>query len=265
MNLSALPKLFDRYNRVARLYPALLAIAPILCSAIVVFPSIVSNIPRSTAAGFGISCLAYFLASLARSRGKMIEERLLAKWDGWPTTVMLRHRDRRVDPVTKARYHAALAALCPDLTMPSANDEQNASAGADDTYRSGAKRLIEMRRGPEYAMLHRENASYGFRRNMLGLKPIALAVAAIAGLVTALGWWTVLWPAPTWQSIHVSMVTYPYLPVLVAFDAGYFLLWAAMINEGFVRQAAQEYAEALFRTLDSPSNASKPKAKKRTL
>ena len=39
MNLSALPKLFDSYNRVARLYPALLAIAPILCSTIVVLPN----------------------------------------------------------------------------------------------------------------------------------------------------------------------------------------------------------------------------------
>ena len=59
-------------------------------------------------------------------------------------------------------------------------------------------------------MLHRENASYGFRRNMLGLKPIAIAVAAMAALVTALGWWTVVWPAPTWESVRASVVTYPY-------------------------------------------------------
>jgi hypothetical protein len=266
LNLSALPKLFDSYNRVARLYPALLAIAPILCSAIVVFPSIVSNVPRSTAAVFGMSCLAYFLASIARSRGKKIEEQLLAKWGGWPTTVMLRHRDDRIDRVTKARYHAALAALCPDISMPLAVDEQNSPSGADDNYRSATKHLIEMRRGPEYQMLHRENASYGFRRNMLGLKPVALAVAAIAALVTALGWWTVVSPGPTWPSVQASIVTYPYLPVLLAFDAGYFLLWATMINENFVRQAAREYTEALFRTLDSPSNPRKPNAagKKRT-
>jgi hypothetical protein len=260
LNLSALTNLFDSYNRVARLYPALLAIAPILCSAVVVFPSLVSNIPRSAAAIFGLSCLAYLLASLARSRGKKIEEQLLSTWGGWPTTVMLRHRDGRIDPVTKARYHAALNALCPGLTMPSAADEQNAPSAADDTYRSATKRLIEMRRGPEYPMLHRENASYGFRRNMLGLKSIALAVAAIAALVTALGWWAVVWPDPTWKSVQTSIVTYPYLPVLLAFDAGYFLLWAALINEILVRQAAHEYAEALFRTLDTPSNPPKPRA-----
>jgi hypothetical protein len=259
LNLSALTKLFDSYNRVARLYPALLAIAPILCSAIVVFPSIVSNIPRSTAVVFGMSCLAYFLASLARSRGKKIEEQLLAKWGGWPTTVMLRHRDDRIDRVTKARYHTALAALCPDITMPSAIDEQNAPSVADDTYRSATKRLIEMRRGPEYQMLHRENASYGFRRNMLGLKPAALGVAGIASLVTVLGWWTVVSPNLTWPSVQASIVTYPYLPVLLAFDAGYFLLWATMINESFVLQAAREYTEALFRTLDSLPNPRKPR------
>jgi hypothetical protein len=91
LNLSALTNLFDSYNRVARLYPALLAIAPILCSAIVVFPSLVSNIPRGAAAVFAFSCLAYFLASLARSRGKKIEEQLLSMWgvlanDGYAPT-----------------------------------------------------------------------------------------------------------------------------------------------------------------------------------
>lgn len=258
MSLSALTKFFDSYNRVARLYPALLAIAPILCSAIVVFPSIVSNIPRSAAAVFGLSCLAYFLASLARSRGKIIEEGLLSSWGGWPTTLILRHRDRRIDPITKARYHAKLVALCPDLVMPSPTEEQNTPAAADDIYRSATKRLIELRRGPEYAMLHHENASYGFRRNMLGLKPIALTVSAIAALVTALGWLAVLWPSPTWQSLRDSIVTYPYLPVLFAFNVGYFLLWAIMINERLVQQAAYEYAEALFRTLDSPATVAAP-------
>ena len=85
MNLSALTNLFDSYNRVARLYPALLAIAPILCSAIVVFPSLVSNIPRGTAAVFGFSCLAYFLASLARSRGKKIDHCLIRNAFGFDT------------------------------------------------------------------------------------------------------------------------------------------------------------------------------------
>jgi hypothetical protein len=39
-----------------------------------------------------------------------------------------------------------------------------------------------------------------------------------------------------------------------------------MINESFVRQAAREYAEALFRTLDTRSNPAKPRpsGKKRT-
>jgi hypothetical protein len=213
---------------------------------------------------FGISCLAYFLASIARSRGKTIEEQLLDKWGGWPTTVMLRHCDDLIDRVTKARYHAALAALCPDITIPSAIDEQNSPSEANEIYRSATKRLIEMRRGPDYQMLHHENASYGFRRNMLGLKPIALAVAGIAALVTALGWWTVVSPSPTWQAVQATIVTYPHLPVLLAFDVGYFLLWAVMINKNFVRQAAREDAEALFRTLDSSSNPSKPKAKNRT-
>ena len=70
-------------------------------------------------------------------------------------------------------------------------------------------------------------SSIHWRALTISLKPIALAVAAIAALVTALGWWTVVWPAPTWDSVRASVVTYPYLPVLLAFDVGYFLLWAS--------------------------------------
>jgi hypothetical protein len=50
-----------------------------------------------------------------------------------------------------------------------------------------------------------------------------------------------------------ATITDPYLPVLFAFDIGYFLLWATMISERFVQQSAYEYAEALFRTLEAPS------------
>lgn len=52
----------------------------------------------------------YALASVARGRGKQLEEMLVAKWGGMPTTIALRHRDKFLDGVSKQRYHTAITA-----------------------------------------------------------------------------------------------------------------------------------------------------------
>ena len=242
---------FDRYSRVARLYPALLTLAPLICSAILIFPDLIGDLKKGVASALAASCLFYLISSFARSRGKLIEARLLEQWGGWPTTILLRHRDTLIDAHTKARYHAELNALCPGLVLPTVVDEGAAPADADAIYRSATKRLAETRRGPAFKMIEDENASYGFRRNMLGLKPIGLTIAVMAIAVTAFGWWSTVPPSITKAVLVSATENYPHLPVLLAVDVGFFLLWAAMINAKFVRQAADEYAMALFRSLDN--------------
>lgn len=244
----AVMKFFDSYSRIARLYPSFLAFGPILWSAVALFPSFLENISHSVAFAVGASCIFYFLSSLSRSLGKRAEPRLLAQWDGWPTTTLLRHRDGTIDANTKARYHRALETLA-GLKLPNPGKEGQDPKNADDLYRSATKKLIEKRRGPEYKMLHGENASYGFRRNLYGLKPLALAEATILIALTLFGWWVTM-PRPYAQlSVIQTVTTYPYFPVLVAADLFYMLLWC-WVTSNYVHQAAREYAEALFRTLD---------------
>jgi hypothetical protein len=50
--------------------------------------------------------------------------------------------------------------------------------------------------------------------------------------------------------LETSLKTYPYLPVLLAADLGNMMMLIVMVNRDYVRQAADEYASALFRTLD---------------
>jgi hypothetical protein len=245
-----LEKQFDRYSRTARLYPALLTLAPFLWSGIVLYPSLLSRPASSTGFLVAVGSSLYFLASVARSRGKFAEAKLLKKWGGWPTTLFLRHRDPTIDKITKARYHTALSKLCDGLAFPLAEEEARAPVDADEVYRSATKKLIELRRGKQYELIHAENASYGFRRNLYGLKPVAVAFALLAAVVTAGAWWVVV-PTPLdWSAVIKSVIDYPHLPLLIMADLGYIALWLWAIGEPFVYQAAREYAEALLRTLD---------------
>jgi hypothetical protein len=166
----------------------------------------------------------------------------------------LRHRDGTIDPNTKARYHEALAGLI-EATLPSAATEAVAPADADAAYRSATKRLIELRRGLEFQMIHDENASYGFRRNLFGLRTIGIGLALTAGAVTALIWWAEL-PKPLGlDELAFSVKASPHLPVLLAADLAYAIMLALMITNRFVRQAADEYALALFRSLDQEADS----------
>jgi hypothetical protein len=244
------PKLFNRYSMLARVYPAILTFAPVIWSALVVFPSLLSDIRKLTASTLVIGCMLYLLSGLARSRGKLAEKRLLISWGSWPTTIFLRHRDDTIDPVTKARYHAALTKLGGIGKMPTGSDEAAAPADADNVYRSATKRLIEARRGKQYQMVEDENASYGFRRNTLGLRPAAVGISAVTAGTTGLIWYAALAKPLDLAAFEQSVTTYPYLPILLAADLVYMAMFLFLINRHFVRQAADEYAFALLRTLD---------------
>jgi hypothetical protein len=134
--------------------------------------------------------------------------------------------------------------------MPTEVEENADPPRADSIYRSATKRLIEARRDSKYKLLHGENASYGFRRNMLGLKPVATTIALLASALTAAGW-AIMQGLPTdHETLLQSIKTYPRYPLLLIADIGYLAIWIAFINSTFVRQASDEYSVALFRTLE---------------
>ena len=252
MNWADLSKVFDSYNRVARIYPAAVAFAPIIWTAAAF--GLVPDIKSGVVAILVFGCVLYFFASLARSRGKVLEEDLIRGWGAWPTTLFLRHRNEHLDKVTKGRYHEALAKLC-KLKLPTPDEELADPGAADDLYRSATKKLIEARRGPSYRMLHDENASYGFRRNLLGLKPIALVVGGLAATATGIAWWSGLPQPTTLPSAFVAFKAAPLLGILFALDLVYLVLIATVVRRPFIFQAAKEYTDALFKTLDAPATA----------
>lgn len=172
-----------------------------------------------------------------------------------PTTILLRHRDPTLDPYTKARYHAKLQELVPGLTLPSAVEEAAQSTDADLRYQSAVRRLLELRRGDEFALAHKENAIYGFWRNLLCLKPLALALSLIslsllAGVLLASKISTPA-TAETLAAVSAAVPVNWALWFAAAVDAGAVLIWLISVNQHTVRQAGNTYATALLRTLDA--------------
>jgi hypothetical protein len=100
----------DGYDRKARFYPALLLVAPVIVVGVAMLSVKLSALESFGAllVGFGD---AFLLTQLARDAGKKGEKELFAKWGGMPSVSIFRHRDTRLDGITKARYHKKLAGL----------------------------------------------------------------------------------------------------------------------------------------------------------
>lgn len=134
--------------------------------------------------------------------------------------------------------------------MPTAADEKLDREAADGIYRSATKHLIELRRGPEFQMLHSENAAYGFRRNLFGLRLIGIAVTIlmiVAALIFCLRGFDAL---ITGVGLSESAARHWQCYAALSADLVYLVFWVIVVRPEFVRQASIEYAEALFRTLE---------------
>jgi hypothetical protein len=254
-------QMFDSYGRQARLFPGLLTIFPPLLAVLAWFPWLLLSNVAATLLTLAMSCgLLYALGSFARTKGKRIEPGLLKAWGGWPTTLLLRH-DSELDQHTRLRYHRYLAEAVPgNLKFPTVQEEQ-AGPGANAVYDSAVRWLKERARGKEFTMVHRENAQYGFRRNLLGLKPFALTLCVLT-LVTMM--LAVLDKVPgivgfarTNNLEALTLAASDLGPaILSAFTINVFavLVWVFVVTKRWVWEAGNQYAYALLAVCDMMSS-----------
>jgi hypothetical protein len=249
--LNDFAKIFDRYDREARLFPAVLTMVPALLFVAVMNPkSILGDFPKNVIVVVVLLALAYVLSGFARSAGKSKQDMLYDVWDGPPTTTMLRHCDANIDDVTKGRYHAALTRMCTGISWPSITDEATDPTAADATYASAVGVLRARRRGEDHSLVLKENASYGFRRNMYGLKSTAIALALLA-MAIATGLLIAELHGSSSPATWAAMIAAdPRFGLLALADLAIALFWFSFVRPSWVWQAARDYAKALLSTLD---------------
>lgn len=245
--MSIINDIKDPYEWKARVTPGLLVALPIIVPLVCVYGP---KHPTLTAVvGLLATCgVTYALASIARGRGKKIEEHCMKKWGGLPTTLALRHSDHFFDSITKKRYHADITNKL-DITMPTPEEEARDPQKADDAYMAAARRLRELTRGDKQLLL-KENIAYGFHRNMLGMKGVGL-VTSLGGLLYGLVIAQVLSLA-TMELAPVHLAS-PGLAGGITIAISLFLLfaWLSYFNEDKVRRIGFVYAERLFEHLAS--------------
>jgi len=231
----------DRYSRNARLYPALLVILPVAICAVFLAKVELSWI-NTLKAGLAAIGGTYLFAQLARDPGKKSEKGLFAKWGGMPSVTILRHQDTRIDPISKARYHERLCALVVGTTAPSAESERVDIAAADLCYAAWSTHLRNSTRDQKrFPLIFDELVSYGYRRNVLGLRSLGLFFSTLCGIAAAGFAWFQLHHqheigGGVWASLVLAIV--------------FLLFWTLIVTPEWVQLVAESYAARLIEAVD---------------
>lgn len=246
----------DPYERKARVVPGLFVALPVLVPLLCVYGA--KHPVLTGVIGLLGGCGAiYALASVVRGRGKKLEEKLVAKWGGMPTTIALRHRDKFLDGVSKLHYHREITAKL-GIAMPTAEEESARPDKADDIYVGATKRLRELTRSNKQLLL-KENIAYGFHRNMLAMKSVGI-VSCLLGLVYGLLIAKILQVAPPHFSPEHFADPGLAAGLTLLISVVQLTAWLLYFDQSAVRCMGFVYAERLFECLTSlPTPASRKK------
>jgi hypothetical protein len=226
----------DAYTRRARLAPALLAAFPVLTALVASARS-----PQTTVRLIGLAggAVGLVVCGMTRDRGRRLEPDLWASWGGSPTLRRLRwHNAPDTDAVH--RLHQRLNTLL-DEPLPDAAAEASDPDAADGRYDEAVTALRERTRDPaRFRLVFAENTEYGFRRNSLGLRPLAIGIATLVlalSLTLAIG-----------VNSHRAWTRWG---VTAAVTAGTLGFWWRIVTPAWVRTAAELYADRLLEALET--------------
>ena len=231
----------DFYTFKARLLPALLVALPLVITGIAIFPQYLASWKSLYAVA--VSCgFIYLLAELGRRAGTLKQKGLYEGWGGKPSIVMLRHR-KAANKALVAERHRKLAVLFPHLRLPSPEEERQNPKKADEIYEVLGQALIDLTRDKKiFSLLFQENCSYGFWRNLWGLKPagITASLLALASIVAL----DLLKPT------YIASIDKGALIVPVLLNVVFLCVWIFWVTPKSVRIPAEAYSERLFEASD---------------
>lgn len=225
----------DRYDRNARLHPALLMLLPAFLFVFVWFPEVWTLF--GAIATFVVASGVLFASTrFVRRLGRGVERKLGDRAGRLHTAKLLSLADDRLSASMKTRCRAYIEAKS-GMPLPSREQEKSDPTSANDKRLVAVKWLLQHTRPrAETTLLLEENISYGFARNILGMKPFGLL---ISGLVCA-GSACFLADTPT------GSTTFLVGSVLCGASFLAFVLWLVLVNEQSVEDASQVYAEQIL-------------------
>lgn len=230
---------FDRYTIKARIQPAFLSLLPLTVVSLFYYPQLYESWKSVITSLVLTSGILMVFSNIVRYFGVKIQKKLFKRWGGAPTTRWLRHRDKNIDPLTKARYHNFLLQNIPGLTLPSREEENDNPDLADNAYKSAIAWLIEYARDKErFPLIFEENIDYGFRRNMFAIKNFATLISVLSlCVIIIIGCFH-----------NNAAFVHSIIPTTVSLFALYF--WVNVVSTDWVKEASNAYTKRLLASCD---------------
>lgn len=235
--------MFDNYALKARYYPVVILFFPIVLIGIIYSFEFNSTLQAFTSIG-AVGAFTYLFSQLGRDRGKLKENALWKSWGGSPSVQLLRLRNDRLDYITKQRYHKKLQVLCPGEITPSIEIEEDNPVVADQVYFAWTKYLISQTRDvKKFSLLYKDNVSYGFRRNLWGLKSLAILI-----LILLIGGNYLFWAV---RLQEFNPMAFPLGFRYTAISLTIFLFfWVFVVTKEWIKVPAFSYAERLCESVE---------------
>ncbi len=235
---AALARLLDVYTLRARLLPAILGAAPAL-AALLLLISWKSFELSNVVSILATLALVFGLSDWARRAGKELEPQIYAEMGGKPSVTMMYRGDASIDEVSKDRYRKFLAGKV-NRPEPTLQVETSNPAPANAFYELTGTWLRENTRDTKrFPILFSELVTYGFRRNLLGIKLPALVLNVLIVLICA-GLVGYRWPVNSGDELTARIIV---VLVVAAVHALYFL---CVVKRDAVKTAAKTYARQLI-------------------
>jgi hypothetical protein len=223
----------DEYDREARLVPALFVLLPLVLAAVGL--GFEDNPLLGAVIGILFAVGAPMLvAKQVANRGRHLEKSLFAGWGGPPTTLALvPPADAPLGEIRQQRRDRLERAT--GIALPTSSTLTPTDA---ESYQAAVSWLITNTRDHvRFPVVWAELKSYGFERNILGLRPFGLASSAIS--VIALG-------ASLVAGVLGADVALARLAILCVMCVAIGLAWWFGPNEQRVRVVADRYAERVL-------------------
>ncbi len=236
---------FDKYTINARILPALFVLIPLGLAFDLWYDW--DNIPFGILfTTLGSTIFLSMISHIVRDPGKQLEKKLFTKWGGLPSAQVLSYKQGIFDHTTLQRYHSYLAKAIPMDGLPRSEAEEAAKYGESfQLYTSASNWLRKMIWDREkYRMVYVECTSYGYRRNLVGIKGWGVLTWTIGTLAYALRAASPYIGRGLPEETSIPAIVFTVLGIIVLF------FWARVLTHDWIKKAAFTYAKKLVESVD---------------
>lgn len=222
---------FDTYSFRARFIPVVIVFLPLGLSLGRYLPT--GTVTHDLLGGtLGAIAIAFLLSQIARDAGRKKQPELFHTWGGTPSVLMLGYRTTTLPPLFLKEVHQKLTQLSSSLIFPSGCEDEEADPSQyEPSFEAGSEMIRERLR--DQKMVNKENISYGFRRNLWGMKRMAIALMLLSFSINGIQLWI--------DYKSDSSFSFPmFIPLIV--NCILSTIWIFVVNPQWVKQMAFAYA-----------------------